>query len=130
MDLFSAHGHCELSLQDNVLVIDAYGPWNVEFINHLHQLLINNVRSKSITDFAVLLRPHGEALLVSQAIPLHVEFLKHSSAKAVAIDLSDCTTKSMTKDLCHLVYGQAGLRHQVFDDGESAQSWLVEQLAR
>lgn len=129
MDHFSVHGHCEISMLDKILVIDAYGPWNVEFIHHLHQLLINNVRNKAITDFAVLLRPHGEAILVSQAIPLHVEFLKHSSAKAVAIDLSDCTTKSMTSDLCRLVYTKAGLRHHVFDDGESAQAWLNEQLA-
>lgn len=121
---FKMHGDVNLNWQGKTLEINTTGPWNSEFFIHLHEQLINMVRKQQITDFDVLLNIHGEALPTPDAQAAHIEFLKASSAKAVAVNLERCVTKSMTQQVCDHVYPAAGLIHQCFDNKTQAIQWL------
>lgn len=124
---FKMHGEVNLNWQGKILEINTTGPWNTEFFMHLHEQLINMVRNQHITDFDVLLNIHGEALPTPDAQNTHIEFLKASSAKIVAVSLEHCLTKSMTKQVCHHVYSAAGINHQCFNNKSQAIDWLKAQ---
>lgn len=124
-DKFKMHGDVSLNWHNKTLEINSTGPWNMEFFEHLHAQLIDMVRNQQITDFDVLLNIYGEALPTPDAQNYHIEFLKASSAKAVAINLARCETKSMTKQVCDNVYPAANLTHKCFNTREQALAWLA-----
>lgn len=124
---FKVHGDVNLSWQGKTLEINTTGPWNTEFFMYLHEQLINMVRKQHITDFDVLLDVKGEALPTPDAQNAHIEFLKASSAEVVAVNLENCVTKSMTKQVCHHVYTSSGITHQCFNNKAQAIEWLKAQ---
>ena len=124
---FKMHGDVSLNWQGKTLEINTTGPWNAEFFMHLHEQLIDMVRNQQITDFDVLLNIYGEALPTPDAQNAHIEFLKASSAKAVAVNLEHCVTRSMTQQVCDYVYPTAGLKHQCFNNKAQALNWLRTQ---
>ena len=123
---FKIHGDVTLHWSNDILHIDSSGPWNMEFFQHLHAELFNAVRKHNKQGFCVLLSIKGEALPTPEGQAFHTEFLKSSSAKAVAVNLEKCITKSMTRDVCHKVYTDAGLIHQCFESKDQALTWLSD----
>lgn len=118
------HGNVSLTWRNDILEINTTGPWNMEFFNHLHQALFEAVRLQNETNFLVLLNIKGEAVATPDAQAFHTEFLKASSARAIAVNINECQTKSMTRDICHQVYQGAGLLHQCFLSRADALAWL------
>jgi len=126
--LFNAHGHSAISIADNIMTIQSRGPWNIEYFEGLHRNIIEVIKEYSLTDFAVLLIPYGEAIGVHEAMKYHVEFLRQGSSMAVAVNLSNCETPLSTESMCRVAYESADLAHEFFSDNESAISWLKTKL--
>lgn len=126
-ELFKPHGKCAINIKNNIIVVDAEGPWNMEFVHQLHKDLITAI--KKINDhYCVLLVPYGEALVVNEGIECHINFLKSSYVSAVAINLQHVFTPSLSKSLCEKVYQDAGVRHNFFTCNDLAEEWLLSHL--
>ena len=125
---FNVHGKCQIVVEDNVLIIDAEGPWNIEFMQKLHKQLQEASQQVDINNYGVLLKPYGEALAVQEAIDYHVDFLRQARTKVVAINLANSDIPSMTKLMCEKIYQQANLSAEYFTDNIAAKKWLKEQL--
>ena len=125
---FSAHGRTEIIIDGNIIVITSVGPWNIEYFHDLHQDILAAVTEVDFDNYAVLLKPLGEAVSVAEAIDYHVAFLKQGNAKAIAVNLSGSDVPNTTKSLCTKAYRQAALHFEFFYCDDSAKAWLQEQL--
>jgi hypothetical protein len=127
-DNFKSHGKCDINIKDNIIVIDAQGPWNLEFVQQLHKNLIAAVKQIDNSQYFVLLVPYGEALVVSEGIDYHINFIKKSNVSAVALNLNHTSTKSITKSLFEKIYQTAGIKHKFFTCNNLAEQWLLSHL--
>jgi len=128
LNKFSIHGECNLSVDRNILTINITGPCNKEFFFYLHQKLLSVADKININNYAVLLIPHGDAVIIFDAFLAHVEFLKSKSVKAIAVVLESCSTPSMTKSMCHKAYENADIVHQFFENRAAAKNWLNDEI--
>ena len=122
---FKSHGKCDINIKGNIIVVDAQGPWNLEFVEQLHQDLTVAVKKVNNHQYFVLIRPYGEALVVNEGIDYHIHFIKNSHVSAVALNLQHTSTKSITKNLFEKVYQTAGIEHKFFTCNNLAEQWLL-----
>jgi len=127
--IFSAHGRCDITVENNIIFTEAEGPWNIEFFQHLHLDLIEAAKKVDYNNFTLLLKVKGVGLAVEEAIPFHIDFILNGNVKAVAINLDDCGTPSSCQEFCSKVYNTANVKHKYFNDNEPAIAWLNEQMA-
>lgn len=125
---FLAHGNYQLSVEKNMVIVEAEGPWNNEFLTDLHNEFRKKIEQVDINNYAVLVIPIGEALAIGQAIYQHAEFVKQGNAKAIAIDLSNSTTPLSTETMFTKVYNEEEINHAFFTDRDTAIAWLAKQI--
>ena len=125
---FPTHGRTDIIINGNVITIDSLGPWNIEYFHELHQDILIAVAKVDFTNYAVLLRPKGEAISVAEAIDYHVAFLKEGNAKAIAVNLSGSDVPNTTKSLCSKAYRAANVNFEFFYCDDLAKAWLNEHL--
>ena len=106
------------------MLIDTIGPWNDEFFPQLHQHLALAAKHVDINNYAVLLNLKGAALSALRNMQVHSKFVSKSNAKAMAINMAECTSKEITKKLFETSYSQAKLNHAFFDNKPDAINWL------
>ncbi len=126
---FAIHGKCNIEIDNNIIVLHAEGPWNMEFFQQLHLDLIQASKQVIHAPYAILLQPIGEAIPVNEVIDFHINFIKQGKATAVAVNLEYCHSSFMTQQMCERVYSTAGIKHAFFNSRASALSWLKQQLA-
>ena len=125
---FRPHGHCDFNVENNIILILAYGPWNDEYFEELHQKLSESVGLVDYNNFAVYIEAHGEAIAMQGGIEKHRQFISGSPVKAVAVNLGNCTTKSITEALSRKIYQSCNITHDFFTDKDNALAWLDEKL--
>ena len=128
MTQYRPHGTCRIVVEGNLMIIHAQGPWNNEYMECLHQDLMRVSHSININNYGVLLNLSGEALAVDAGLKKHLEFVKQSSTKAIALNLADCHTREMTQTIFSKIYDQAAITNATFLEESSAKAWLLEQL--
>ncbi|MFD2167864.1 hypothetical protein ACFSJY_16545 [Thalassotalea euphylliae] len=126
---YEAHGNVDIIVDDNVIMIDAAGPWNDEFFPELHQQLALAVQHVDVNNYGVVLNVSGSAIASPASIEAHAKFVEQGRAKAVAVNMSECTSASISETLFAKVYRGAGLKYEFFLDSASAIAWINEQLS-
>jgi len=126
---FIPHGKCNIAVEDNLLIVEIEGPWNIEFIQNMHASLLKASQHVDINNYGILLILHGETLAVQEAIDYHVEFIQQVNTKALAINLAHSNIPSMTKQMCEKIYRTVNFPSQYFTDTPSAKEWLQSQLS-
>lgn len=124
------HGKVRIDVKGNLMIIEAPGPWNMEYFHALHPKLAAATKELLATNFGVLLKPMGQAVAVDGCLKYHSEYLKHSPAQCVAVDLTHCHTKAITKDLCKKAYSAACIQFEFFDQTAEALEWLNQELSQ
>ena len=125
---YRPHGTCSINVEGNLMIIRAQGPWNQEYIDRLHKDLLLVSKSLDINNYGILLNLCGEALAVESGFKKHLDFVKQAKTKAIAMNLSDCSTREMTKTIFTKLYDQAKINNASFTDESEAKAWLLEQL--
>jgi len=128
-DKLQAHGFHHSHIINNILYIEATGPWNIEYFKVLHNDLALLLKDEKVSSFGVLLSLKGEAIGVSEAFQMHVDFLKKGTGlQAIAVNMAECETKAVTIDMCQKAYINAGIKHDFFDNLNEAKMWLLEHF--
>jgi hypothetical protein len=84
---FASHGQCQFTL-DNNIIIDAEGPWNVEFFKQMHANLQQVVLENFINiNYGIIVILKGETLATQEGLDYHLYKVKHGTAKAIAINM-------------------------------------------
>ncbi|MGB1263808.1 MAG: hypothetical protein ACPG52_12925 [Cognaticolwellia sp.] len=128
MTIFVPHGTLKMDVEDNIILIDAQGPWNIEYLDHLHQKMAQAVLQVDRNNYGVLLTPKGEAISVEAGLEYHANFVRQGSTKAVALNLAHCTTSLLTENLFSKIYRAANMKHAFFDNALDARCWLENEL--
>ncbi|MBA6389632.1 hypothetical protein H4J38_02450 [Colwellia sp. BRX10-3] len=129
MTTFAPRSSLEITIEDNLILIQAQGPWNIEYLDYLHQQLRWAVTQIDQSNYGVLLTPKGEAISVEAGLEYHVNFIRNSKTKAVALNLAHCTTSQLAENLFSKIYRGAGIKHAFFDNAFDARLWLEKELA-
>lgn len=126
---FPVHGLCHYAIDDNIVIIDAKGPFNLEFFKEMHADLVNFVMANAnYKNFAILLIMRGDTLALPDALQYHEEHVRKGTARAIAVNLTHSHYATTTAKQMQKVYTNAGLKNEVFDDIEDAKNWLNSHL--
>lgn len=122
------HGSFIVTRCGNVMLTQAYGPWNRECVDGL----VLDYRDKSIDmhgsnwgDIVVL---EGESLLTPDAESLlaeRISAVRHLGLTHLALVLESSLVKSTTRNQLDVVYSQTGVDFSFFDTYEEAKVWLT-----
>ena len=126
---FEIHGQYKLSTRDNIIFIEAKGPWNLEFFQQIHDDFRAVYHQIDTKNYAVLLIPHGETIAISDALALHESFVLQGNAKAIAINLQYSSTPLSGESMFRQVYEKIGLKHAFFNNTKVAKLWLDKLLS-
>ena len=126
---YNSHGDFKIEIDKDVIVIDAWGPWNQEFFTQFHQQLYTVVHQLTVDIYGALVVIHGQGLPVNDAIDEHIAFLSQGNVTALAVDLSCCSTAGLSQDVFSKIYTQSKLNFKFFDDNQAAKAWLAQQLS-
>ena len=122
------HGSFVVTRCGNVMLTQAYGPWNSECVDGLAL----DYRGKSVDmhgsswgDIVVLegeslLIPDAESLLAERISAVHRLGLSH-----LALVLESSLVKSTTRNQLEVVYRQTGVNFSFFDTYKEAKAWLT-----
>lgn len=126
---FIAHGTCNYTVEDNIVTIDATGPWNLEFFKQMHRELSEIIlHDVDFHNFAILLILKGDSFATQDGLNYHLQLVKQGPTKALAINSSLSNAAQITESVFKKVYDKAGLENQSFDTTEAAKSWLKTKL--
>lgn len=126
---FPAHGNVKVSIEDNIIILECEGPWNIEFFHILHQDIVSAIKQVGHSNYGVLLIPIGEAIGTAETMDYHIDFLKQGNTKAVAVNLALSDVPVSTENICRIAYQAAKRKHEFFLDNDTAKLWLKKQLA-
>lgn len=128
MTVFSPHGGLSIFVEDNIILIEAQGPWNIEYLDQLHAQLILAVKKVDQNNYGVLLTLKGDAISVEPGLQYHFNFIQRSHVKAVALNMASCTTALLTESIFAHLYHKAKVKHAFFDNSLNAHQWLEAEL--
>lgn len=126
---FAPHGKFSLSVKENIIYIEAQGPWNIEFTLHLHQDLLAVASQVDINNYGIVLTPIGEAIAGDDVIQAHINFVSNAQTKAVAVNFEKCLTIPISQALFKRVYESAGINYQFFSSMANSKKWVKTQLS-
>ncbi len=126
---FIPHGKCSYTVDDNIITIDATGPWNLEFFQQMHRELSEIIlRDVDFHNFAILLVLRGDSFATQDGLNYHLNLVKRGPTKALAMNSGLSNAAQITQSIFKKTYDQAHLINQYFDSTEAAKAWLRTKL--
>ena len=129
---FDSHGVLDFHIQDeNILVIEGFGPWNKEVFSSIPNEQIELIRSLHGSSWGVLAIVYGEAIHTPDASEMLEEIVRNDKLLgriASAIIVKDSITPIFSKDHIVSIYEAAGECVKCFEEEEIALSWLKKQF--
>jgi hypothetical protein len=126
---FASHGQCQFTLDNNIIIIDAEGPWNVEFFKQMHANLQQVVLENFINiNYGIIVILKGETLATQEGLDYHLYKVKHGTAKAIAINMIHSSFALTTQLEFEAVYNKAGIKNKFFNNTSTAKHWLESEL--
>jgi len=126
--MFIPHGAYRVDIQENLLVIEAKGPFNKEVVKQ-YSLDLANAVQKMQAPWGQLIIMHQDSLFTPDA-----ENLMHKSARArklfglyaSAIVLVETTVRFAIEHQVSNIYRRADIAHDFFENEQQARTWLQE----
>lgn len=131
MDKFELHGRSDFHIEDKILIVEGYGPWNVESIMDAKKRLVPLISKLSTGQWGVLVILYGEAIYVPDAANYLVESikeLKKIGRTASAIMVEEANQPDFAKRHMSDIFGQAGETFDFFEQKEEAIQWLMQKI--
>ncbi len=128
---FACHGELSAHREENILIIEGTGPWNIEALHAAGKEIEQELDYLYQRPWAVLSIMHGQAAYLPDAVADLKEQIrqeKQGSRVATALVLTESATRNFTKGHLSQIYNDAGEHFEFFDDRETAMQWLNQQL--
>jgi hypothetical protein len=124
---YSAHGSYSIEQQDNILLIDAQGPFNDVVTEQYHQdiKLITNKMSDS--PWASLISFKGNSVFTPDAEQKLIETTQYRVDKgmvAIAAVILDSAYADILQMQLQRIYQNCSIQFNFFSDVKNAQKWL------
>ncbi|WJG11028.1 hypothetical protein [Aliiglaciecola sp. LCG003] len=132
MSKFQLHGKVELILDENILRVEGYGPWNIESLIDTKQRVMPLMSQLSAGPWGVLVVLYGEPIYVPDAANYLVELIKELKKRgrtASAIMVEESNEPEFAKRHISSIFERAGETFRFFKHQDDARVWLIEKLA-
>jgi len=129
---FSAHGRYNLNFKNNILHIEAEGPFNEKVLEKFHQDTLEMVNKHQNQQWASLVTYKGNGIFTPDAENALIELMKHRSHNGMianACVLKESIHPDLQQTQLARIYQSAKVRSHFFSEESSAENWLTEYLA-
>lgn len=123
----SVHGDYVVTRCGDVMLTQAYGPWNEECVDKF----VMDYRSKSMvmhgTKWSDIIIVEGESLLIPNAeVVLHerISAVHHLGLSHSALVIGGSTVKSTSRMQMNRIFGKTGLEYAIFEHYQEASEWI------
>lgn len=133
--MFAAHGRYHFAITDQVLFIQAYGPWNSEaaraFDAAIRDLVSHHLKGRC---WGMIAELHGEGIYTPESLPILSELHRWRIANglrrlAIVTSAEAPTSQAITRSQFNQIYAQAGVGPSPDDDCQqryftsTAEAW-------
>lgn len=130
---YTAHGSYQIKLEDNILHVEAYGPFNEVFSKQYYQEMKSLMRELADQPWATLVTYHGNGIFTPEAEQELTELTQIRAEHGMVANAS-VLKNSIHTDMQHMqlarIYDAANIPCHVFSEQNAAQSWLKGYLAK
>lgn len=133
MSKFPLHGSVELDVVDNILMVDGYGPWNLESVMESGLRVLPLLERLAKRPWGVLVVLHGDPIYVPDAATFLAESIKEQRKHgrvATAIVVEESNTPKFAKRHLSSLFEKAGETFRFFPNKEQGKWWLVQEIMR
>lgn len=130
--MFHAHGEHSVSLTDDILTVEAKGPFNIEQIA-CYQEALKSVLSDVKPPWAQLNLLHKDCLFTPQGekdLADSIQLRKDYGLCAIAVVFVDSGLHTIAEQQLKKVYSEHNINYDCFDNKEQALKWLKQQIAK
>jgi hypothetical protein len=131
MSRFPTHGSVELDIDENILFVEGYGPWNLESVVEAETHMAPLLQTLSISPWGALVVLHGDPIYVPDAAAVLSRAIREQKvlgrvATALVVDQSN--TPEFSKRHLSDIFKSAGESFRFFPNKEQAKWWLIQQI--
>jgi hypothetical protein len=124
---FIEHGFFTVNVEDNILIVDAIGPFNEELILKYEKALESCIQTLELSSWNQIITLHKLSLFTPDAeLALTQTLINRKSRGLVscAVVMVDIEGESLVKRQMSRCYDNASVKHQFFTSLEDAKVWL------
>lgn len=128
MHSFAPHGEYRISLEDNLLLVEAKGPFNSEIVVNYAADMEWAVK-QVVAPWAQLIILHQEGLFTPNAekqMYSTISARKELGLSASAIVIIGASARFAMEMQISRIYNDLQVKHQYFDSEKEAREWLIE----
>jgi len=125
-----SHGVYQVKIKANVLMLEATGPFNLQYVNDLTTTMQREIE-KMDDHWGQMTIFHNNSLFVPDALQKVKSSMYHrkeNGLKYVAVVLLDPQCSFVIKEQISEIYQSAQIPFKFFDDYPTAESWLTTTL--
>ncbi|NRA19555.1 MAG: hypothetical protein HRU05_03655 [Oceanospirillaceae bacterium] len=127
------HGERIFSFENNLLIVEGEGPWNLDAILHIPVAAQRGLESLFNKTWAVLVIIKGDSMCVPEARLKLIEFIREDRLKgrvATAFIIKQCSVPLLVESHFKDIYTTAGDKYQHFTEHQEseAKAWLALQV--
>ena len=129
----SAHGRYHIEQQDNILLVDAQGPFNEIIAAKHHQDIAKVTEKMSQNPWGSLITFRGNSIFTPDAEQQLREttiYRQKRGMVAIAVVILNSAYADMQQIQLQRIYQDCQIDFHVFSDSESAKSWLDGYIAQ
>ncbi|GAC35422.1 hypothetical protein [Paraglaciecola polaris] len=131
MSRFPTHGSVELDIDDNILLVEGSGPWNLESVVESETHMAPLLALLSGKPWGALVVLHGDPIYVPDAAAFLSKAVRAQKALgrvATAMVVDQSNTPEFSKRHIGQLLDEAGENYRFFPDKAQAKWWLVQQI--
>lgn len=128
--MYLAHGEYKITIKQNLLILDAKGPFNLEYVNKLIDGIAKTAPHMH-KDWGQLTIFHNDSIFVPEAFNAVKDSMKareNAGLKCLAIVLVKAQCSFIIKNQITDIYQSTNLPFKFFEEVELAEQWLRERL--
>jgi len=130
--MFIAHGIFQVkdTLNPNIIIVDATGPFNLQAVQAYHQQIVDKLPSftgywaqLNIANQNCLYTPEAELELIKLT-----NFKSKNNLRFAAILFKNCLCKTLIEEKIKAFYSKHNIICNIFSDQDDAMHWLTTSL--
>ncbi len=129
--MFLPHGKYRIELKNNVLLVEAKGPFNIEIVKQYTQE-IDTVIKELRPPWGQVVILHQDSLFTPEAEHLMyrtVEHRKKCGLVASAVIIENAKSRFVIEQQLSNIYQSSQVEYHYFEDETAGKAWVDEQLA-
>ena len=131
MGSFTVHGSIDLHIQDRILYIEGFGPWNLEAVKDAYTRFRPLVETLYGSPWGSLVAFHGDPIYVPDAASYVIKTIKNErrmDCVASAILVGESNSPEFAKRHLSEIHTKAGDTFRFFSDQKEAAWWLLQKI--